>query len=60
MDIRPEIQELMRVSERLIGFAHREGELTDDECTAIMYYAEELKKEMAPLCSNHCEMPTAK
>jgi hypothetical protein len=60
MDIRPEIQELMRVSERLIGFAHREGELTNDECDAIMYYAKELEREMKPFCPDHCEIPAAK
>jgi hypothetical protein len=44
MHIRPEIQDLMRLSERLIGFAHQEGELTKDECGAIMYYAKELER----------------
>jgi hypothetical protein len=58
--IRPEIQDLMRVSERLIGFAHREGELTDDECSAIMYYAKELEREIGPYCPNHCEVPDSK
>ena len=60
MDIRPEIQDLMRVSERLIGFAHREGELTKDECDMIMYYAKELEREMTPFCQDHCEIPAAK
>jgi hypothetical protein len=60
MDLRPEVQELMRVSEKLIGFAHREGELTEDECSAIMYYAKELAQEMAPYCPNHCETTASK
>jgi hypothetical protein len=59
-NIRPEIQELMRVSERLIGFAHREGELTNDECDAIMYYVKELEREIGPFCPNHCEIPAAR
>jgi hypothetical protein len=58
MDIRPEIQDLMRVSERLIGFAHQEGELTHDECNAIMFYAKELTREIAPFCPDHCETST--
>ena len=59
-DMRPEIQELIRVAERLIGFAHREGELTDAECDAIMFYAKELEREMRPFCPNHCEIPSAR
>jgi hypothetical protein len=48
------------MSEKLIGFAHREGELTEDECSAIMYYAKELAQEMAPYCPNHCETTASK
>jgi len=43
MEIRPEIKDLMRVAERLIGFAHQQGELSDEECIMIMYYAKELE-----------------
>jgi hypothetical protein len=60
VNIRPEIQDLMRVSERLIGFARRQGELTQDECDAVMYYAKELEREMTPFCPNHCEIPAVK
>ena len=49
MDIRLEVKELTRVAEQLIGFAH--------QCSAIMYYAKELEREIAPFCPNHCEQP---
>jgi len=54
------VKELMRVAERVIGFAHQNGGLTDDECSVIMYYAKELEREMAPFCPNHCELPASK
>jgi len=54
-DIRPEVQELMRVCERLIGFAHQHDSLTEDECDVILYYAKELKKEITPFCHDHCD-----
>jgi hypothetical protein len=60
VDIRPEVKELMRVAERVIGFAHQNGGLTEDECSVIMYYAKELEREMAPFCPNHCELPASK
>ena len=40
----------MRVSEKLIQFAHMNGELNDDECDAILYYAQELEREVLPFC----------
>lgn len=55
MEIRPEIKDLMRVAERLIGFAHQQGELTDDECIMIMYYAKELERELARYCPDYCD-----
>ena len=49
-NIRKEVQDLMRVSEKLIQFAHMNGELNDDECDAILYYAQELEREVLPFC----------
>ena len=51
--MRKEIAELMRVAERLIGFAHQTGELTNEECEAVLYYARELEKELTPFCEKH-------
>jgi len=37
-NLRPEVRELMRVSEQLIGFAHQNhGSLSNDDCDAILY-----------------------
>lgn len=41
-NLRPEVRELMRVSERLIGFAHQNnGSLSNDDCDAVVYYIKE-------------------
>ena len=48
--MRKEVAELMRVCEKLIGFAHQNGGLTDDECEAVVFYAKELEKEVMPYC----------
>lgn len=48
--MRKEIEELMRVCENLIGFAHQNGGLTDEECDAVVFYAQELEKEVMPYC----------
>jgi hypothetical protein len=60
MDLRSEVKELIRVAEKLIGFAHQNGGLTDDECSVVMYYAKELEREMTPFCPNHYEQPVSK
>jgi len=39
MNMRKELKELMRICERLIGFAHQNDGLTDKECEAVVYYA---------------------
>ena len=59
--MRKEVAELMRVSERLIGFAHQNGGLTEDECAAVLYYARELEKEVMPYCSQgqHPSQPSS-
>ena len=37
-NLKREVRELMRVSERLIGFAHQNhGSLSNDDCDAILY-----------------------
>jgi hypothetical protein len=51
--MRKDITELMRVCERLIGFARQENELTNDECDAIVYYIRELENEVLPYCKQH-------
>ena len=53
-NLKPEVRELMRVSERLIGFAHQNhGGLSNDDCDAILYYIKELQREIMPYCSAH-------
>lgn len=51
--MRKEVAELMRVCEKLIGFAHQNGGLTDEECQAVVFYAQELEKEVMPYCQKH-------
>jgi len=51
-NLKPEVRELMRVSERLIGFAHQNhGSLSNDDCDAILYYIKDLQREIMPYCS---------
>ena len=53
-NLRPEVRELMRVSERLIGFAHQNnGALSNEDCDAVLYYIKELQSEIIPYCSTH-------
>ncbi|HKP01421.1 MAG TPA: hypothetical protein VJU02_07310 [Nitrospiraceae bacterium] len=53
-NLKPEVRELMRVSERLIGFAHQNhGSLSNDDCDAILYYIKDLQREILPFCSAH-------
>lgn len=55
--MRKEVAELMRVCEKLIGFAHQSGELTDEECAAVVFYAQELEKEVLPFCKARHQPP---
>lgn len=57
--MRKEVAELMRVAEKLIAFAHQNDGLTDDECEAVIYYAQELEREVLPYCKTHHEQPPA-
>ena len=41
-------------------YVRQTGELTDDECSMIMYYAKELERELAPYCQNHRELTASK
>ena len=52
-NMRKEVLDLMRVCEKLIGFAHQNGGLTVEECGAVVYYAKELEKEILPFCEKH-------
>jgi hypothetical protein len=55
-----EVQEFMRVCERLIGFARQNnGSLSSEECEAILYYARDLQTEVIPYCKAHHD-PSAK
>jgi len=53
-NLRSEVRELMRVSERLIGFARQNnGSLSNEDCDAVVYYIKELEREIMPYCSAH-------
>lgn len=56
--MRNEVAELMRVCEKLIGFAHQNGGLTDEECEAVVFYARELENEVMPYCKKQHEHST--
>ena len=51
--MRNEVKDLMRVCERLISLAMQRGELSQDECDVIAYYAQELHEKTQPLCAKH-------
>ncbi len=54
LNLKPEVLELARVSEKLIGYAHQNhGALNDEECDLIVFYIKELEKEIMPYCSKH-------
>jgi hypothetical protein len=52
-NVRPEIQELMRVCEKVIGFTHQNGGLTSEECEVVVFYVQELEQEIMPYCKHH-------
>jgi len=57
-NLKPEVRELMRVSERLIGFAHQNhGSLSNDDCDAILYFVKDLQGELRPT-ARHITLPT--
>jgi hypothetical protein len=51
--MRDEVKEFMRQCERLISLALQTGELSEDECDVIAYYAKELHEKTYPLCTKH-------
>jgi hypothetical protein len=51
--MRVEVQDFMRMCERLIGLALQTGELSSEECDIISYYAKELHDTAHPLCEKH-------
>lgn len=56
-NIRPEVSKFISACEHLFGFTHASGRLTADECSALEYYADELRKQIAPVCVDpqaHC------
>lgn len=59
-NIRQEIRTFMKSCEHLFGFTHESGKLTPEECQLLEYYAEELHRQIAPVCVNpegHCHDP---
>lgn len=48
---RREIKNFLAACERFFAFANESGPLTPDECRVLYYYAEELRKQIAPACS---------
>jgi hypothetical protein len=50
--IRPEVTKFMGACERLFGFTLENGRLTSEECDVLEYYAQELHKQIAPLCTD--------
>ncbi len=47
----------MSACEHLFSFTLASGRLTADECSALEYYADELRKQIAPVCVEpqaHC------
>ncbi|QPD02623.1 MAG: hypothetical protein Nkreftii_000397 [Candidatus Nitrospira kreftii] len=61
-NIRPEVSKFMSACEHLFSFTLASGRLTADECSVLEYYAEELQKQMAPVCADpqaHCHDQTS-
>ena len=51
MEMRKEVHEFIRVCERLIGFARlSKGALSFMECEAILYYIQELERDVFSHC----------
>jgi hypothetical protein len=46
LKMREEVKDLMHICERLIGFTHQNEGLADEECEAVLYYAQELENEV--------------
>ncbi len=56
-NVRPEVKKFMQSCEHLFGFTNASGGLTADECQVLEYYADELRRQMSPVCGNsntHC------
>ena len=49
-NIRQEVGKFISSCERLFGFTHESGRLTPEECQVLEYYAQELQRQIAPLC----------
>lgn len=61
-NIRPEVSKFISAYEHLFSFTLEMGKLTADECLALEYYAGELRKQIAPACSDphaHCQEPAS-
>jgi hypothetical protein len=58
--MRTEVKDFMRMCERLIGLALQTGQLSQEECDILSYYAKELHQTTHPLCEKHkCQTSVA-
>ncbi|BCA52950.1 hypothetical protein W02_00900 [Nitrospira sp. KM1] len=55
MSVRAEVQDFVRYSERLLGLVLQTGELSEDECDLIAYYAKELHEKTVPFCTRESD-----
>jgi hypothetical protein len=53
--MRHEVKEFMRMCERLISLAMQTGELSEDECGVISFYAQELQEKIPPFCTKYSQ-----
>ena len=49
-NMRQEIKDFMKISERLISLALQTDELSEDECQILDYYVTEIQGKVHPLC----------
>jgi hypothetical protein len=55
--MRKEILDFMKQCEHLLSLALQTRELSEEECAAILYYANELQEHIQPICSVHEDSP---
>jgi hypothetical protein len=56
----PQVQDLIRASENVIGFASDNNGLREEDCEAVLFYAHELIREIQPQCVEHHQHETVK
>jgi len=50
--LRPEVRTFLAACEHLFTFTAVSGALTAEECRSLYYYAEELRKQIVPVCTD--------